>query len=193
MSFLGVGLSLLGTLGETASDSVVTSILDSAGISVGAAGRAAMGAALSYIHSGVQSGMSANQIGQILSDAGLGVRRQNLLGVVRALRTTYGYPSYVPGSAAAEYPDASVFRFAFGQYKRKYNVIVTVQLRDPLTGETTEQSITLSGDRLLTLDEIDNMVLAYGPSLEGSPKLAGENEGFDQTTGYTVDNVFVAP
>lgn len=193
MSFIGVGLDLLVSAGETGTSSVITSILDTAGLSVGAAGRAALGAALPYVHAGLNAGLSANRIGSILSDAGLGVRRSTLLGVVNVLRTSYGYPPYISSSQAGLYPPASSFQFAFGRYQKQYNVIVTVNLRDPLTGEETESNLTLSSDRLLTLDEIDNLVLEYAPSTVYQP--GGETDliGFSESTSYAIDAVRVAP
>lgn len=193
MSFLGVGLQLLGTLGETASESVVESILSTAGLQVGRAAIRSLGVALPYIYSGVSTGLSANEIGRILNEAGIGYRRQNLLGIVRVLRTSYGYPETIPGGLAADYPSPDVFRFAFGRYQSTYNHIVTIHLRDPLTGEEDEATLTLASDKLLTLDEIDNMVMAYGPALEGSAKLGEDYVGYTETVGYTVDQVFVAP
>lgn len=123
----------------------------------------------------------------------MGVRRSTLLGVVRTIRIPYGYPAYIPGEQANLYPDPSIFHFAFGRYQKQYNQILTIHLRDPLTGETESTGLTLSSDRLLTLDEIDNAVLAYGPALEGSPKLGEEFSGFEEITGYTIDAVRVAP
>lgn len=193
MSYLGVGLSLLDSLGATASDTLVSSILSTAGKSVGAAALHSLGVALPYITSGLDAGMSANQIQDILSAAGIGVNRSNLLGVVKILRTEYGYPSYIPGSEAANFPDASTFRFAIGRYQLKYNHVLSVIIRNSETGEEETVHITLSSDQLLTMDQIDEYVMSYGLGLQGSDKIASDFPEFDATIAYSVDNVFVTP
>lgn len=193
MSSLGSALSLLETMGAAQSETLVSSILDTAGLSVGAVARRTLGMALPYVYGGVEQGLSANEIQDILKTAGLGVRRSTLLGVIKTMRAEYGYPDYIPGSHADQYPDAKSFRFAIDRYNRKYNIHVSVHLRDPMTGEEDTAHITLSSDRLLTLDEIDSAVMSYGPALEGSAKLAAEYDGYTDTIGYTIDHVFVTP
>lgn len=193
MSFLGVGLALLDTLGGDVGSTLVESILSTAGKAIGSSAVASLGEALPYIYSGVNTGLSANAIQDILKTAGIGVRRKTLLGVVKIMRTEYGYPKYIPGSQADAYPPAKDFHFAFGRYRKQYNHIVSVYLQNSETGDEATAHITLSSDRLLSLDEIDNQVLAYGPTLGGYQEFGAEiGTGYD-VVGYAVDEVRISP
>lgn len=114
--------------------------------------------ALPYIVHGVQAGLSANAIGEALTNAGMGIRRTNLLTLVRNIRGGIAGAAYQRGLSADEFPNPEFFTGAESFLSKRYAYVVTVTGENVLTGATQTQGITISTDNVLTNEELDTAV-----------------------------------
>lgn len=105
-----------------------------------------------FIISAVKKGLSANQIGAALTSGGIGVRRADLLKYIKVLRTSVGLPGGIAGVKAADYPIPSLIGYATYPTKGNYTYIFRVTGTSSLTGDTTEQFVSVSTDEFLTTD-----------------------------------------
>lgn len=155
-------LAEFGGFGEGLPTSLASVLLDKAGITAGTRAIKSVGAAYPYIISGVRQGMDLDEIQSALSNAGLGIRRQNLSRVVSLLKTEFGYPSHIPNPLRSKFPASGTFRFGAPGDKKRYTFVVQFKVRNPTTGQTETGHVSVSSDSMLTLDEIENQTLAFG-------------------------------
>lgn len=114
--------------------------------------------ALPYIVQGVDIGLSANLTQQALTAAGMGIRRANLLTLIRGIKAGGAGAAYQKSLSPNDLPNPQFFTGAESFLSRKYAYIVTVTGHDVFTGMTQQQQITISTDNVLTNTELDGAV-----------------------------------
>lgn len=115
--------------------------------------------ALPYVSSMVESGLSANAIGRALTEAGLGIRRTDLLELVRGLREVEITRPYVSSLRADFLPNPSRLAESVTTLLRSFSYTVQVEGTHLETGELFTKNITVSTDDLLTKEQAVNAAL----------------------------------
>lgn len=114
--------------------------------------------ALPYIVHGVLSGLSANLIGNALTQAGLGVRRSALLTIVRSIRSTVEGAEYQRGLQPDILPAPQLFQGAQTFMRRPFAYVVKVTGTNIKTGAPATQYITISTSDVLSNESIAEYV-----------------------------------
>lgn len=115
-------------------------------------------AALPFIIHGVTQGLSANAIGEALSEAGLGVRRASLLAAVRGVRESLIGAEVQRGLRADVLPDPSLFRGSLTFMQRPFAYQVRVYGQNAMTGAEETRMITVSSESVLTNETLEQYV-----------------------------------
>jgi len=125
----------------------------------------------------VEQGLTSTDIQAALSEAGLGVRRTDLLSLVRGIKGIEQPRTYLESVRDDFRPDPTRLPNPIVNTLRTYSFQVGITGRDSETGELRTERVTISTNTLLTAREIKNMALSFIPDLEagilGSGHLLG--------------------
>jgi len=94
--------------------------------------------------------LSANEIIRQVRSLGFGVNRQSALRVIKALKGQIQSHEYIQSVASNAAPRAARVPLAGSRQTFKYHVRMSVTGRDSITGETTQQYVTVTSTRLIT-------------------------------------------
>jgi hypothetical protein len=133
----------------------------------------------------VREGLSANKIGLVLREQGLGIRRQTLLqltGAERAIWTHGQSLKFLPFGAT---PRLATLPEALSKIRRAYSFTVALTGRSELTGQRLVQHVTISTDRGMTRGELEDLAVEmgiegkrrYGLELESAQLVGGLRSG----------------
>jgi len=131
------------------------SLLEGFGLDLGSLLTPSIRLALPYISHGVSAGLSGDQIQAALSSAGMGVRRQTLLGVVKLLRGQASAAQTIRGSKAASFVPPDLFTPAAGFTRNVYQYKFLISGEHAATGGQTIQYITVGSDSPMTLQQAE--------------------------------------
>lgn len=115
--------------------------------------------AYSAIVGGVRRGFSANRIQQILTGAGIGIRRSTLLDVVSATRGILEKGAYLRKLRAGQRFNPVALPEAITQIRRRYSVTVVVKGKMLETDLVTWQHVTLSMDEPMSRDAMEELAM----------------------------------
>jgi hypothetical protein len=138
------------------------------------------------IQRGVREGLSSRSISEALSNAGLGLRRQTLLDVMRLESGIQSAGRNLQFISPNNRPDPSRLPSALTRLRRLYSFTVQVTGTLTATGQTAIQHITVTSDSLMTRAEIEQAaqdaaeegVDKYGMEVD-SVKLIGGKKASD--------------
>ena len=111
--------------------------------------------AFPIIRRGVREGVSANRIQRLLQDHGLGIRRTNLLEIVRRERGVAAAGERLRFIPKGLRPDPSRLPEALTRLLRRFSFTVRIRGSDPRTGETLERFVNVASDEVLTRGELE--------------------------------------
>lgn len=113
-----------------------------------------------FIQRGVREGLSANSIQASLQAAGIGIRRQALLDVIRAESGAQLASSALRFAKPETFPNPARLGEALTKIRRQFSFTVEVRGTLGSTGEGFIQHVTVSTDRLLTRQAIEDAAQA---------------------------------
>jgi hypothetical protein len=116
--------------------------------------------ALPFISSLALGDFTSNEILRRVADAGLGVRRQEGLDLIRQLRGITSASSYVKAIRNNFLPDISRLPKSIGRLPTNFYYNVRVEGIDPLTGENIISYHTVATDELLTKNQVYDQVVS---------------------------------
>lgn len=132
---------------------------------------------LPFVQSMVEQGLTSTDIQAALSEAGLGVRRTDLLSLIRGLKGIEESRTYLESVRDDFRPDPSRLPNPIVNTLRTYSFQVRLTGRDAETGELRAENVTVSSSSLLTVRQIKDMALSFIPNLDegilGSGQLLG--------------------
>ena len=135
--------------------------------------------ALPFVQSMVEDGLSTTDIQAALSEAGLGVRRTDLLALVRGIRGIEESRSYLESVRDTFRPDPSRLPSPIVNTLRTYSFQVRLTGRDADTGELRDERVTISTNTLLTAREIKDAALSLIPDLAAGELGSGHLLGLE--------------
>ena len=144
------------------------SLLEGFGLDLGSLLTPSIRLALPYISHGVAAGLSGDQIQAALSSAGMGVRRQTLLGVVKLLRGQASAAQTIRGSKAASFIPPDLLTPSAGFTRNVYQYKFVMSGEHAVTGEQTSRYIIVGNDSPMTLQQAEEQ--AYQTIAEGLNK-----------------------
>jgi len=165
------------------------SLLEGFGLDLGSLLTPSIRLALPYISHGVAAGLSGDQIQSALSSAGLGVRRQNLLGVIRVMRSQTAATQTIRGSKAASFVPPNLLTPTLGFPRNVYQYKYSVTGLDPLTGETRTQFVIVGSDTPMKLADAEAEALAIIERSADRYKMIPIEANFEAAT---IDPRFIA-
>jgi hypothetical protein len=115
--------------------------------------------AFPIIQRGVREGLSANALGRVLAEGGLGIRRQTLLDIVRAEKGVQVAGAALRFLRETAIPNPLRLPEALTTIRRLYSFMVEVRGIAGDTGERISQFITVTSNTLLTKREIQELAL----------------------------------
>lgn len=107
------------------------------------------------IRRGVREGVSSRQMTRILQKAGLGIRRQTLLDMMRMIEGEVAIGPVLSALGINRFPNPMRLPPALTKIRRAYSFTVRVRGSEIDTGAATEQFVTVTSDTLLTRGEIE--------------------------------------
>lgn len=107
------------------------------------------------IRRGVREGVSSRQLTQILQKAGLGIRRQTLLDIMRLVEGEAAIAPVLSALGINRRPNPLRLPPAITKIRRAFSFTVRVSGLDTDTGGALEQFVTVTSDTLLTRGEIE--------------------------------------
>ena len=107
------------------------------------------------IRRGVREGVSSRDITRILQKAGLGIRRQTLLDIMRAVGEEAAIGPVLSALGISRRPNPFRLPPALTKIRRAYSFTVRVHGTELDTGITSERFVTVTTDTLLTRGEIE--------------------------------------
>lgn len=113
------------------------------------------------VQGGVRRGLTANAIGGLLRDQGLGIRRQSLLDIIRAERGIETASSQLRTMRRDLTPDPRRLPDALTKLRRPFSFSVKIRGFDLSTGEDITRFVNVALDTPLTRAEIEEMGLAF--------------------------------
>lgn len=141
--------------------------------------------ALPFIVHGVSRGLSANSIGAALQAGGMGIRRSNLLTLVRAIRGTMDTAAIYQGLAGDVIPPSYIFHPAATFMRNPFAYILRVVVSNNITGLMGTRNITVSSPTALSNDQIAD----YAEEI-----LLAEASAYNETyISHSIDEVLVDP
>lgn len=119
---------------------------------------------------GVREGLSARAIGRALRAGGLSFSDRFLFEAARLQRDVFQRGGVVAALGDRERPTPSLLPEALTAINRQYSFLVEVEGRSVVTGGLVRQNVTISTDRLLTreqmeeaaVDAVESAVEVYG-------------------------------
>ena len=122
--------------------------------------------ALPFIESLTARGLTTTAIQSELQAAGLGVRRQDLLTAVRAVKGAEAAADRLKFVRSDFRPQPSLLPQAVTRQLREYSFRVKVQGVNPETGGYEARYFQVATNELLTRDEIESIALGYSVDTE---------------------------
>jgi hypothetical protein len=116
--------------------------------------------ALPFISSLALGDLTSNEILRRVADAGLAVRRQEGLDLIRQLRGITSASSYVKSIRNNFLPDISRLSKSIGRLPTNFYYNVRVEGIDSLTGENIISYHTVATDELLTKNQVYDQVVS---------------------------------
>ena len=107
------------------------------------------------IRRGVREGISSRALTGILQRAGLGIRRQTLLDLMRLIEGEIAIAPILSALGLNRRPNPLRLPPAITKIRRAFSFTVRVRGADSDTGIETEQFVTVTTDTLLTRGEIE--------------------------------------
>jgi hypothetical protein len=107
------------------------------------------------IRRGVREGVSSRQLTSILQKAGLGIRRQTLLDLMRLYEGEAAIGPVLSALGVNRFPNPMRLPPALTKIRRAFSFTVRVRGSVEDTGAPTEQFVTVTSDTLLTRGEIE--------------------------------------
>ena len=104
---------------------------------------------------GVREGISSRQLMGVLQKAGLGIRRQVLLDLMRLYGDEVAIGPVLSALGINRFPNPMRLPPALTKIRRAYSFTVRVRGAELDTGLETEQFVTVTSDTLLTRGEIE--------------------------------------
>lgn len=136
-------------------------------------------AALPFVQSMVEQGLTSTDIQAALSEAGLGVRRTDLLSLIRGIKGIEESRTYLESVRDDFRPDPSRLPNPIVNTLRTYSFQVSLNGRDSETGELRTERVTISTNSLLTAREIKDMALSLIPDLAAGELGSGHLLGLE--------------
>ena len=107
-----------------------------------------------HIRMGVAAGMSANKIINMLKVSGIGVRKQDGLRVIKALKASTTLVSNYLTSNPTDKPIAELIPPTFTDQAKRYRYVVEGDMFDPLQEVQYEKHITIESNFLMEQGDI---------------------------------------
>ncbi len=107
------------------------------------------------IRRGVREGISSRQLTSILQKAGLGIRRQTLLDIMRLMEGEAAIAPVLSALGINSFPNPLRLPPALTKIRRAFSFTVRASGLDADTGAAAEQFVTVTSDTLLTRGEIE--------------------------------------
>ena len=107
------------------------------------------------IRRGVREGVSSRQMTRILQKAGLGLRRQTLLDIMRVMGEEAAIGPVLSALGVGRRPNPFRLPPAITKIRRAFSFTVRVQGLETDTGAPVERFVTVTSDTLLTRGEIE--------------------------------------
>ncbi|MCP4897227.1 MAG: hypothetical protein GY906_09685 [bacterium] len=115
--------------------------------------------AFPFIRRGIREGLSANRIQSALQKSGLGLRRTNLLAIVRRERFIQNFVSALDRLAPNRHVPTNMLPEALTRMTRSLSFTVEVRGYLTDTGARTSQFVTLSMDETMTPQEMIDLAV----------------------------------
>ena len=109
------------------------------------------------IRRGVREGVSSRQLMGVLQKAGLGIRRQVLLDMMRMMQGEAAIGPVLSALGIGRRPNPFRLPPALTKIRRAYSFTVRVLATEPDTGIGTERFVTVTTDTVLTRGEIEEL------------------------------------
>ena len=122
--------------------------------------------ALPFIEHGVAQGISTTALQQSLSSAGIGVRRQDLLDAIRAVKGAEAAADVLKSIRSDFRPNPDRLPFAVTRQLREFSFRVRVTGYDVNAGAETNRYFNISTDTNMSRDEIEEVALGYSADEE---------------------------
>ena len=121
--------------------------------------------ALPFIQHMAEGGLSTSEISEGLKSAGLGVRRQDMLAIVRAVKDQVLLKPTVRSIRDSFRASAEVMTSPITNTLRRFSYRTTVRGRDPETGESKTLNITISSSQNLTIGAVKAKALEIADAM----------------------------
>lgn len=144
--------------------------------------------ALPMIERGVREGISRNALQTLLSEAGIGVRRTDLLSAYSAIANQVVQTDALLALRTNLIPPVFRIPEAITRIRRQFSYKVVVTAIDRQSGETVERHVTVSTDRLLPFTEAENLAqgMVQDDTVEGDSTMRRSQY---QVTGAAVEGI----
>lgn len=111
------------------------------------------------VQKGIAEGQSSREITRVLQDAGLGIRRQALLELIRLEKDVQVRGSQLRYMRPDAIPNPARLPEALTRLRRPFSFTVEVRGTRADTGEPWKQHVTITTDRLLSRGTLEDMGL----------------------------------
>ena len=112
--------------------------------------------ALPFIERSVRTGVSSTALQSALSARGMGVRRTDLLDAIRHVRGVERRSNALASVRKDRKPDPTRIAIARTNIRRSFSFVVRVRGFDMVSGELTERFVTITSDKVLSRQEIED-------------------------------------
>lgn len=123
-----------------------------------------------FIARGVREGLSANAIGKALQAQGAGIRRSELLKLVRRETEIWTHGQNLRYLNLTAKPNEANLPEALTTIRRRYSYVVELRGQSMSDGSSVVRNVTVSTDKLLTRGEAEDIASLYaedGPQQYG--------------------------
>jgi len=141
--------------------------------------------ALPFIIHGVSRGLTANAIGRALSLGGMGIRRGNLLTLVRAYRGTFESAQAQRAMPADAIPLPSLFFPSATFMKNPFAYVLRVTQQNNITGLLGTRHLTVSSPHALS----NSQIAEYAEEIMA----AAETDYHATYVSHTLEEILVDP
>jgi len=114
-----------------------------------------------FIQSGVRQGLSANAIGKALTAQGAGVRRSELLSLVRREADIWTHGQNLRYLNLNSRPNIDTLPEALTTIRRQFSYVVELRGQSLSDGSAVIRNVTVSSDKLLTRGEAEEIASLY--------------------------------
>ncbi len=113
--------------------------------------------AYSFIKRGIKEGLSGRAIGQVLKDAGTGIRNQTLFEMIREIKGVEQKGSQLKFLPLNKRPNPERLPRSLTPIRNNYGFEVLIEGHQNTTGLRESRFITIGSDTLLTRGEIETL------------------------------------